>query len=84
MEVGDVVLMYYPSSIKSDYRLARIVETFPDEKGLVRSVRVSYRKKAKNESSKKYKVKPLTKEIVAVQRLVLLLPYSEQVKPVAD
>ena len=27
LEVGDVVYMYYPSSIKDDYRIARDVET---------------------------------------------------------
>ena len=78
LEVGDVVFMYYPSSIKDDYRLARIVETFPDGKGLVRSVRVCYRKRSKNEKKSEYKSKPLTEEIVAVQRLSLLLPFSEQ------
>ena len=80
LEIGDIVFMYYPSSIKNDYRLARIVETFPDEKGLVRSVRVCFRKRSKNESAAEYKAKPLSEEIVAVHRLPLLLPYSEQVK----
>ena len=80
LEIGDIVFMYYPSSIKNDYRLARIVETFPDEKGLVRSVRVCFRKRSRNESATDYKAKPLSEEIVAVQRLALLLPYSEQVK----
>lgn len=80
LETGDVVFMYYPSSIKNDYRLARIVETFPDNKGLVRSVRVCYRRRSKNEKAADYKVKPLSEEIVAVQRLALLLPYSEQTK----
>ena len=70
--------MYYPSSIKDDYRLARVVETFPDMKGLVRSVRVCYRKRNKREKVTEYKAKPMTEEIVAVQRLSLLLPASEQ------
>ena len=56
------------------------MDTFPDEKGLVRSVRVCFRKRSKNESAAEYKAKPLSEEIVAVQRLALLLPYSEQVK----
>ena len=78
LEVNDIVFMYYPSSIKDDYRLARVVETFPDMKGLVRSVRVCYRKRNKREKVTEYKAKPMTEEIVAVQRLSLLLPASEQ------
>ena len=79
IEVGDIVFMFYPSSIKDEYRLARVVETFPDQKGLVRSVRVSYRRRDKRESSLTYKSKPPIEEIVAVQRLSVLLPKSEQV-----
>ena len=79
IEVGDIVFMFYPSSIKDEYRLARVVETFPDQKGLVRSVRVSYRRRDKRESSLSYKSKPPIEEIVAVQRLSVLLPKSEQV-----
>ena len=78
IEVGDVVFMFYPSSIKDEYRLARVVETFPDLKGLVRSVRVSYRRRDKREGTLPYKSKPPIEEIVAVQRLSVLLPKSEQ------
>lgn len=48
-------------------------------KGLVRSVRVCYRKRNKREKVNEYKAKPMTEEIVAVQRLSLLLPASEQI-----
>ena len=74
----DLVFMYYPNSLKDHYRLARVVETFPDQKGLVRSARVCYRKKGKGEKLAQYKAKPLVEEIVAVQRLSLFLPASEQ------
>ena len=84
MEVGDVVYMYYPSSVKDDYRLARVCETFPDEKGLVRTVRVCYRRRDKRESVEKYRAKPLTEELVSVQRLSVLLPASEQPSPVSE
>ena len=70
--------MYYPSSLKDDYRLARVSEIFPDEKGLVRTVRVCYRKRDKRETSSEYRAKPLTEELVSVQRLSVLLPVSEQ------
>ena len=78
IQEGDIVFMYYPSSIKDDYRLAKVLETFPDQKGLVRSVRVGYRRRDKRDSGQEYKSKPLTEEIVAVQRLSVLLPKSEQ------
>ena len=70
--------MYYPGSLKDDYRIARVVDAFKDEKGNVRTVRVSYRKRDKRETNIEYKRKPLTEEIVSVQRLYVLLPVSEQ------
>ena len=78
IQVGDIVYMYYPNSIRDDYRLARVMETFPDTKGLVRTVRVGYRRRDKREKPEVYKAKSLTEEIVAVQRLSVLLPVSEQ------
>ena len=78
LEVGDVVFMYYPSSLLDVYRLAKVSETFPDKKGLVRTVRVCYRKRDKRDNVMEYKAKPLTEELVAVQRLSILLPVSEQ------
>ena len=78
LTVGDIVFVYYPKSIKDEYRLAKVVETFPDENGLVRSVRIGYRKKDRRDKVTKYKAKPLTEEIVAVQRLSLFFPVSEQ------
>ena len=79
LEVGDVVFMYYPSSLLDDYRLARVVEVFPDKQGLVRTVRVCYRKKDKRDKTLPFKPKQLTEELVAVQRLSVLLPASEQI-----
>ena len=56
-----------------------MVETFPDDKGLVRTVRVCYRRRDEREKMTEYKSKPLTKELVAVQRLSVLIPNSEQI-----
>lgn len=81
IQVGDIVFMHYPNSIKDHYRLARVVDTFPDEKGLVRTVLVSYRRRDKRETAAQYKAKPLVKEKVSVQRLSVLLPISEQTSP---
>ena len=36
LERGDIVHMYYPGSLKDDYRIARVVDAFKDEKGNVR------------------------------------------------
>merc|ERR1712121_66674 len=36
VRVGDVVMMKYAGSIKDEYRLARILEVYPDDRGLVR------------------------------------------------
>ena len=78
LQVGDVVMMWYFGNLKDDYRLARIVDVYPDSKGLVRSVKVTYRKRNKRESPVTYKSKPLTEEIVAIQRLSLLVPKEER------
>ena len=72
LSVGDVVLMWYSGNMKDHYRLARVVEVFPDQKGLVRTVRVKYRKKNSKEPLDVCKAKNLIQEKVAVQRLQLL------------
>ena len=77
LEVGDVVMMQYKGSITDDYRLARVVNVFPDNRGLVRSVRVSYRKKNKREKPEEYRSKPLISENIGVQRLSLLQAAGE-------
>ena len=58
--------------MKDHYRLARVSETFPDQKGLVRTVRVKYRKKNPKEPKTVCTSKNLVEEKVAVQRLQLL------------
>ena len=79
LEVGDIVFMYYPSSIQDDYRLARVTEVLPDDQGLVRTVRVCFRRKDKRDKSLPYKSKQLSEELVSIQRLSVLLPASEQI-----
>ena len=79
LSVGDVVFMFYPLSVKDHYRLARVKEVYPDEKNLVRTVKVCYRKRDSRETAAVYNVKPLIEEKVAIQRLSVLLPIEEQV-----
>ena len=75
---GDVVMMCYEGNLKDDYRLARVLEVYPDQNGLVRTVRVGYRQKNKTERKDVYKRKPLVEEKVAVQRLCLLVPCEKE------
>ena len=78
LQPGDVVTMEYPGHFKDDYRLAKVEQVFPDKKGLVRTVEVSFRKRDKREKPDSYWKKPLTKELVAVQRLSLLVPAEDR------
>ena len=70
-------MMCYPNQLKDDYRIAKVIEAFPDEKNLVRTVRVAYRKRDRRERSDVYWKKPLVEETVAVQRLSLLQAAGE-------
>ena len=68
----DIVMMKYSGNIRDDYRLAKVIEVFPDKKGLVRTVKVGFRRRDKREKPDAYWKKPLVEEIVAIQRLALL------------
>ena len=77
LKTGDIVMMCYPNQLRDDYRIAKVIEAFPDEKNLVRTVRVAYRKRDRRERSDVYWKKPLVEETVAVQRLSLLQAAGE-------
>ena len=64
--------------MNTEYKIARVIETKEDGKGLVRTARICYRRRDRRESAADYVAKPLTEELVAVQRLSVLLPISEQ------
>ena len=64
--------------VYDEYRIGRVMKTHPDKSGLVRSVTVAYRKRDIRESIEDYKSKPLVEEIMAVQRLSLLVSANEQ------
>ena len=78
LQVGDIVMMLYKGNLVDDYRLAKVTQVFPDERNLVRTVEVSYRKRMKKEPSEVYKSKDLVTEKIAVQRLFLLQAVDEQ------
>ena len=71
-------MIEYPNPVKDDYRVGRVTKTHPDKSGLVRTVTVTFRKRDVREDPVKYKTKPLTEEIMAVQRFCLLVPVAEQ------
>ena len=70
-------MMFYEGNLKDDYRLARVLQVYPDQSGLVRTVRVGYRQRNKTERADVYRKKALVEEKVAVQRLCLLVPLEE-------
>ena len=77
LRVGDVVMMVYKGNLVDDYRLAMVTQVFPDERDIVRTVEVSYRKRSKRESPEVYRSKPLVREKIGVQRLSLLQAVGE-------
>ena len=40
LQVGDVCLLYFPGILKGKYKLVRVVEVHPDEKGIIRTVAI--------------------------------------------
>ena len=60
LKPGDIVMMKYAGQINDDYRLARVLEAFPDKKGLVRTVKVGYRRRDNREMPDVYWKKPLS------------------------
>ena len=77
LRMGDIVMLTYKGNFKDDYILAKVIETFPDKTGLVRKVRIKYRKKNIKEDATKCK-STMLEEIIAVQRLVLIEPVSDE------
>ena len=70
-------MMHYSGNLTDDYHIAKVVDVYKDKKGLIRTVKVSFRKRDRREPAGEYWKKPLTSEIVAVQRLSLLQAVGE-------
>ena len=75
----DIVMMHYDGNLSDDYRIARVVKAYRDKKGLVRTAKVAFRKRDRREPADMYWKKPLSTEIVAVQRLSLLQAVDEPI-----
>ena len=78
LEIGDVCLLYYPGSLTGKYKLVKVVEVHPDEKGMVRTVTILYKKRVKKEKADVINKKSMVRERVGVQRLILIQPVSDQ------
>ena len=68
LKIGDIVMVADQNALRGDYRLAVVSDVFPDEKGRVRQVQVSYR-------SPRSDIGRVKRD---VRRLVLILPVEEQ------
>ena len=73
LEKGDVCLKGYSQSLKKGkYIICRVIETNPDEKGPVRTVKINFRPQSSKEKTLPYISRDLKEEIISVQRLVLI------------
>ena len=76
--MGDIVLLRNEKHFgKGDYRLARVLRLIKDDDMHVRTVIIGTRNRRGRESAKECK-KGLVESIMAVQRLVTILPVEEQ------
>ena len=78
LKVGDIVLLRTEKHFgKGNYRLARVLKLVPDTDSQVRTVVIGTRDRRGRERADSCK-KGLVESIMAVQRLVTLLPVEEQ------
>jgi len=69
--------MRYSGNMVDDYWLALVTDVFPDARNVVKTVEVSYRRKDSREKPSDYKSKPLTSQVIGVQRLSLIQAVGE-------
>ena len=55
-----------------------VTKVYPDDRNMVRTVQVSYRRRDSREDPKVYRSKPLVFEDIGVQRLALLQAAGEE------
>ena len=78
LQGDDICLLYYPGAMASRYKLVKVIETFPDEVGKVRTVRITYKRRDKREKSNKIFQRSMVKERIGVQRLIVIQCVEEQ------
>ena len=73
LQEGDICLKGSIATLgKARYILCRVKKTFPDENGLVRTVKLEFRPKDSRDPTLPYVSKNLVEEKIAVQKLVLV------------
>jgi hypothetical protein len=80
LAVNDVVMLTFTGKVKDSHTLAMITEVHPDENNLVRKVTVKFRRKNAKELPTVCKSR-MEEKVVAVQRLVLLVPAPRATPP---
>ncbi|XP_048586131.1 uncharacterized protein LOC5508004 [Nematostella vectensis] len=75
LEVGDIVIVKDESLHRNDWRLARVVEAFTSNDGLVRFVKVAVGDSSLDRTGRRCKQTTYLQR--PVQKLVLLLPHEE-------
>ena len=81
VQVGDVVNVADSNSLKGDYRMAIVTEVHPGSDGRVRSATVSYKRFKAGEPAHLYGGASFTSVKRSIQRLVLLVPVSDETPP---
>ena len=78
LEEGDIVLIQSQGKLTvAEYRVARVVVTKKDSKGLVRTVIVETRPRDSREKPLPYKAKDMVRMELPVQRLALIEPKTK-------
>ena len=74
LQPGDICLLAFQASFgPGKYKLCRVIKTFLDSRGLVRSAEILLRPTRSNEPPRTYKPTKMTTMIVGIQRLVLIV-----------
>jgi len=76
LQVDDIVVVIDDNSPRNCWRIARVEETYPDDDGLVRKVRIKIADRNLDENGRP--AGPLTSLCRPVQKLILLLPHEER------
>ena len=78
VKTGDIVLIQDSNSIRGQWKLGKVSNTYPGTDGKVRKVYVQYKNLNADEPTAKYKGKGYVTVQRPVQRLILLLPKESE------
>ena len=78
LKPGDIVLIGDKNTLRGEYRLGKVKETFPGRDGQVRRVSLTYKNFKPGEAISHYQGAPDAEVTRAVQRLALLVPVDKE------